>query len=125
MPAGQYYVGDLCYVMNPQWDEFCDITISGSSVKDGEFQLKNGVRFASLCTMYGDGCYEDEEGNSYAVDAGLIGCIRVVDINDSEANLKLGNIIDFKQDFDVYSSNGTLHFGHIAIETGDFDEEDE
>lgn len=125
MPAGQYYVGDLCYVMHPQWDEFCNLTISGNAVHDGEFELANGVRFATFCTLYGDGCYEDEDGNSYPVDAGLIGCIRVEDIKDSEANLKLGNIIHFAQDFEVSSSNGTLHFGHIVIETGDVEDEDD
>lgn len=125
MPAGQYYVGDLCYVMQAQWDEFCQLTISGNSVKEGEFQLANGVRFASLSTMYGDGTYEDEEGNAYPVDAGLIGCIRVVDIQDPNADLKLGNIINFPNDFNVDSTNGKLHFGHIAIDTGSEDEDDE
>lgn len=25
MPAGRYYVGDLCYVMDDVWDEVCDL----------------------------------------------------------------------------------------------------
>ena len=125
MPAGRYYVGDLCYVMNPQWDEFCNITISGSSVDEGEFQLENGVRFATLCTMYGDGRYYDQVGNQYPVDAGLIGCIRVEDINDPDARLELGAVIEFQNDFEVSADNGLLTFGHIQINTGDEDDEDE
>lgn len=125
MPAGRYYVGDLCYVMNPQWDEFCNITISGSSVDEGEFQLENGVRFATLSTMYGDGRYYDQVGNQYPVDAGLIGCIRVEDINDPEARLELGAVIEFQKDFEVSSDNGVLTFGHIQINTGDEEEDDE
>lgn len=117
MPAGRYYVGDLCYVMNPQWEEFCHITISGSMVNDGEFQLENGVRFASLCTKFGDGRYYDQIGNEYPVDAGLIGCIRVEDINDSQARLELGAVIEFQHDFEVTSDDGVLHFGHIEIDT--------
>lgn len=124
MPAGRYYIGDLCYVMHPQWDEFCQITISGHNVEDGEFQLKNGVRFASLCTLYGDGCYEDQLGGSYPVDAGLIGCIRVEDISDEKADFNLGNVVEFHDEFEVYSEHGVLHFGHIVINTGD-EEEDE
>ena len=46
MPAGKYYIGDLCYVMNDaEWDEFCSITIDGHNVIDGEFQMKDGRRF--------------------------------------------------------------------------------
>lgn len=125
MPAGRYYIGDLCYVMHPQWEEFCEITISGPCVEDGEFQLKNGVRFATLCTMYGDGIYQDQLGNSYPVDAGLIGCIRVEDISDETADLKLGNVVEFHEDFEVSSDNGVLYFGHISINTGDSEEEED
>lgn len=123
MPAGRYYVGDLCYVMHPQWDEFCALTISGHSVADGEFTLKNGVRIATFCTMYGDGTYVDQFDGEYPVDAGLIGCIRVEDISDEEADLELGTIVDFEEDFEVSSENGTLYFGHIVIETGDTEDE--
>ena len=51
MPAGRYYVGDLCYVMHPQWSAVCNLMFSGTSY-DGEFQLENGVRFASLSTHH-------------------------------------------------------------------------
>jgi hypothetical protein len=125
MPAGSYYVGDLCYVMHPQWDEFCSLTISSSSVSDGEFELKNGVRFASLCTLYGDGFYEDQFGNGYSVDAGLIGCIRIEDIADKQASLNLGTIHEFEEDFEVYSENGMLHFGIIQINTAGSEEEED
>lgn len=123
MPAGRYYVGDLCYVMHPQWSDVCNLMFSGSD-PDGEFQLKNGVRFASLSTKYGDGCYSDQFNNSYPVDAGLIGCILVDDINDETADLNLGAVITFDEPFEVSYDDGTLYFGHITIETGDGDEEE-
>lgn len=125
MPAGRYYIGDLCYVMHPQWEEFCNITISGSMVEDGEFKLENGVRFASLCTMYGDGSYFDQFNNRYPVDAGLIGCVRVEDITDPDARLDLGAVIEFENDFEVSSKNGVLTFGHIVINTGDEEDDDD
>jgi len=52
MKAGTYYIGDLCYVMHPEWDEFCALTISGHNVLDGEFNLKDGRRFATFTTKW-------------------------------------------------------------------------
>ena len=119
MPAGKYYVGDLCYVMRPQWNEFCDITISDNQVLDGEFNLKNGVRFATFGTMHGDGSYEDNFGNSYSVDAGLIGCILVSDIDDpkAEENFPLGCIHEFDAPFIPSSENGKIWFEQVCINT--------
>ena len=94
MKAGKYYIGDLCYVMHPEWDEFCSLTINGHNVLDGEFNLKDGRRFATFTTKWGDGTYKDEQGRSYGVDAGLIGCIAVDDITPSELeNLKDGHVV--------------------------------
>lgn len=117
MKAGTYYVGDLCYVMNSQWDEFCSLTIKGNECLDGVFKLKNGIKFCTYGTAYGDGCYEDQFGNSYPVDAGLIGCIRVKDIKDKNANTDNGAIIDFDEDFTCSDDNGILYFGHVCIDT--------
>lgn len=117
MPAGEYYVGDLCYVMSSQWTEFCEITIAGNDVGDGEFTLKNGVRFASYSTAFGDGRYYDKEGREYSVDAGLIGCILVTDISDPKADFTGGNIITFDEDFETDEHNGNICFGEITITT--------
>ena len=128
MPAGKYYVGDLCYVMHPQWSEFCDITIPGNKVLDGEFKLKNGVRFATFGTWCGDGTYQDNSGNSYSVDAGLIGCILVSDIKDpkAEALYSLGNIKDFNEPFTPYSEDGKIWFGNTCVDTNpDYEDEEE
>lgn len=125
MPAGTYYVGDLCYVMHDAWDEFCDITIEGNRVLDGVFSLKNGVKFATFGTAWGDGCYYDGSGREYGVDAGLIGCIRVEDIDPSEAdNVPSGNVIEFTEDFVCYRRGGVIRFGDVYIDTDpSFDED--
>lgn len=138
MPAGAYYVGDLCYVMHPQWDEFCKLTIGDDDCMDGEFCLANGVRFASFGTKYGDGVYYDGLGNRYGVDAGLIGCIRVEDISDPSVkgleDLKeLGTVHVFDKPFDVKGGrasdyrkwDGVIQFGHVIIETDPQEEEEE
>ena len=127
MPAGRYYIGDLCYVMHPEWDEFCALTIKGHQCLEGEFTLADGRRFASLSTAYGDGTYRSNIGTSHSVDAGLIGCIRVEDINDTtydaERMQELGAIVEFDQPFEVSQDQGLLCFGHVQIETAGEEEE--
>jgi hypothetical protein len=128
MPAGTYYIGDLCYVMHPEWDEFCDITIEGHRVKDGEFTLKDGRRFATYGTMYGDGQYRSNIGSYHSVDAGLIGCIRIEDIRDPEATTEqmrdLGTIVEFDEPFETSESEGVITFGCVEINTGDIEDDD-
>lgn len=121
MPAGKYYVGDLCYVLNREneWDQFCNITIQGNRVVDGEFEMPDGRRFATYSTAYGDGEYFDGQGNSYGVDAGLIGCILMSDIpHVSEAEAaKCGAVVEFKNEFGTGSYEGTIFFGSVRIDT--------
>lgn len=133
MPAGRYYIGDLCYVMHPEWNECCDLFFPASSYPgqaEGEFALRDGRRFASFGTAYGDGTYRSNIGTSHAVDSGSIGCIRVEDIRDDQYDNieELGAIVEFDQPFEVSKDQGLLVFGHVEIETAgdyDWDEEDE
>ena len=129
LPAGKYYVGDLCYVMHNEWDEVCKLTLADDYLDQGCFKLGNGVRFAMLRTAYGDGCYEDREGREYAVDSGTIGCVKVDDITE-EVREDLGNIIEFNTDFYVSTNGQELRFGHVWIDTNppyeeSYDEEEE
>ena len=112
MRAGTYYVGDLCYVMHPQWKEVCDLMFAtdGNGVLDGEFNLANGVRFAVHSTAYGDGVYLDEQEREYPVDAGLIGCIRVEDVYDPEWWLEGVHTVEFKNPFELVYDNGIIKF---------------
>jgi len=125
MQAGKYYIGDLCYVMHDAWDEFCNLTINGHDVLDGEFNLKDGRRFATYTTMYGDGVYRSNIGTNHMVDAGLIGCIRVDDINDDTYQdlTRLGAVVEFDTPFETWSVEGTIHFGHVRIDTADGEED--
>ena len=129
MKAGKYYVGDLCYVLHEAWDEFCSLTIEGHKCLEGEFTLKDGRRFATYSTMHGDGVYRDQYKREYDVDAGLIGCILVDDINmtdpDSINYLTGGQIVDFPSDFTTRGGrsdmgqdwDGVIQFGSLYIET--------
>ena len=130
MPAGRYYIGDLCYVMHPEWDEACALSFppgaSGQGV-EGEFTLADGRRYASFGTAFGDGEYYNNMGTSHYVDSGSIGCIRMEDIRDDEySNIEtLGAIVEFTQPFEVEKvGRGLLRFGHVEIETDSVYEEE-
>jgi hypothetical protein len=117
--------------MHPQWDEVCDLTISGNGNLDGEFNLANGVRFAIHGTAYGDGVYQDEQGRDYPVDAGSIGCIRVEDVNDSEAWLAGVQTVEFTEPFELQYVDNVICFVNandkilLAIDTDPVYEEEE
>lgn len=127
MKAGTYYVGDLCYVLHDEWDEVCELIIVDNVCLDGEFNLKDGRRFAIYGTAYGDGNYFDQNGKSYDVDAGSIGCILLSDINlDSPGNfLAGGNTHTFNQDFYTGEQDGKIMFHNLSINTDPEDIEEE
>jgi len=133
MPAGKYYVGDLCYVMHGEWDECCDLFFAGRNdhgCNEGIFTLKDGRKFATFNTAYGDGSYRDQHGREYGVDSGGIGCIRVEDIDFvgklkwGENDTSGGQVIEFKHDFTVSKQDGVLHFGNVVIDTAGHDNDD-
>lgn len=129
MPAGRYAIIDLCYVMHPEWKEVCKLFFPANHPPkgvEGEFTLKDGRRFASFATAYGDGGYRSNIGTSHSVDAGIIGCILVEDIRDDEAAdmETLGAIVEFDKPFEVSSDGSSLVFGHVVIKTG-YDEDEE
>lgn len=132
MPAGKYYVGDLCYVMtDEEWEQVNALTAPkmgtwGKSTQ-GEFELADGRKFSCYDTKWGDGTYYDEVGHSYSVDAGLIGCILVSDIkaNKYDNLLDLGAILEFDEDFETGEHEGKIQFGYIVIDTDPIYEDEE
>lgn len=135
MPAGDYYVGDLCYVMHDCWDEVISVMFDDDEDgrgRHGEFVLKDGRRFAVYGTAYGDGVYHDEQLNAYPVDAGLIGCILVSDIivkdqSVANQNIDMGIVHTFPRDFKTgYADYGVIDFGgRVIIDTVGYDMEDD
>ena len=125
MPKGKYYVGDLAYVMtDDEWDEVCGLLFEGRNdhgVNQGEFTLKDGRRFASYNTKYGDGRYQSNMNTEHCVDSGGIGCILIDDIkaNKYEHINELGAIVDFDTDFMTGNEDGQLQFGRMLIETSE------
>jgi len=128
MKAGTYYVGDLCYVLHERWDEVCSLIIEGNRCIDGEFNLKDGTRFAIYGTAYGDGNYFDQNGKSYDVDAGSIGCVLLddIDLSNQENFLAGGNIHTFDTSFYTGTMDGKIMFHTLSIDTDPvYNEEEE
>jgi hypothetical protein len=133
MPAGKYYIGDLCYVMpDEDWEQLCILTAPrmgtwGKSTQ-GEFELADGRRFACYDTKWGDGVYHDEIGHSYSVDAGVIGCIKLEDIkyvDNYDQFLDVGAIVEFDEPFVTSEHEGQIQFGYIIVETNPAYEDEE
>lgn len=128
MPAGTYWIGDLCYVLesDEEWDEVLDLTLSEDDaleIAEGEFTFRDGRRFAMYNTKYGDGTYKDQHGFQYGVDSGSIGCIRLEDIRGEVSDG--GSIVVFENDFTTRNDDGLIRIGHIRIDTDPEDEEEE
>lgn len=126
----RYYVGDLCYVMHPEWDEVCD-TVSFDN-EQSAYTLADGRQFFMLNTAYGDGSYNDPAGREYFVDSGTLGAIKVEDITDPafKENVErgLGQIVEMPGELtedDCYADRGTLVFGTVIIETAGEEEEED
>ena len=119
MRPGQYYIGDLCYVMEDRWDEVCNLIIEGNICKNGIFQLADGTKFAIYNTKHGDGVYSDQYGRKYAVDSGSIGCILMDDIKVSINTNLIGfyHTYDAQNIFDSFENDGTIEIGEISIDT--------
>ena len=134
MKPGTYYVGDLCYVFSDErWNEVCDLIIEGHKVKDGEFTMADGTRFAIYSTKYGDGLYEDNFGQRIAVDSGSIGCISIEHIDADRLkeilNRNLAGVYTFKTEFETGyedDNKSVISFGNtVFVDTDPQDDEEE
>ena len=129
MIKGEYYVGDLCYVLHDEWEEVCQLLFADRDdhgCNQGEFNLKDGRRFAIYNTKYGDGNYFDQNGKSYDVDAGSIGCVLMqdIDLGHPDNFIAGGQQVTFSRDFHTDEEDGRIMFGDIIIETDPvYDEE--
>jgi hypothetical protein len=131
LPAGKYYIGDLCYVFeDEEWDNFFSDTLNQPdegqhrfAITNGGFEV-NGKKLWYHGTAYGDGGYPDQNGHIYSVDAGLIGVLPFELVVHKYENLyRLGNVVEYDYDFECSYEDGTFYIGPLRIPTGD-DEED-
>jgi hypothetical protein len=121
MPAGDYYIGDPCYAIRDdnRWNSFCNALWAAEGEDEGSrpvvFEFEGHKCFVSA-TNTGDGEYRDNKGNTYGVDAGMIGAI--------PAALCGGGGVHFDKPFPVGADVGRwikpskrIQIGHLKIRT--------
>lgn len=112
--SNRFYIGDICYVLND--DLYQDIWGNKYNFKDGiiDFGINQVLVHG---TAYGDGCYEDNKGNTYYVDAGVIGIVpeELIDWNrierdygDKNKIYEFGNVVT-AQEAELIYDNGTFY----------------
>ncbi len=115
LPPGQYYFGDLCYVLSDdEWQGICELV---SGTRETYFVTSEG-RHAVVCsTIYGDGTYFDTSGRGYDVDSGTLGCVRVdgpIPIETTD-EFQGGQVIDVTEPFEVSYADGWIFMGPVHI----------
>jgi hypothetical protein len=111
VPKGAYILGDPCYVVpDADWGallQSCNY-FNEPVGKVGDFEV------LAFGTKWGDGCYPDNKGNTYPVDAGLIGLVPVAyattDWNDS-------TLVVFETATLCTNDDGVLKFGDYIVDT--------
>lgn len=126
MPAGVYYIGDLCFVFsNEEWEELRSLVFKDGQFVEGEYELSDGRKFAIYATKYGNGVCKDQYGETYCIESGTIGCIWLNAIKSRKLfDFKsLGVIVDFVEEFKTLGCNdrkmwnGNILFGGLCIKT--------
>lgn len=115
----KYYIGDLCYILP---DSAYDEIVCSFKYDDGQWHKIGKYEFAFANTKYGDGVYSDNKGNSYPVDAGIIGILRLKATGltkqaNALAKEKICAVHTFDEKPTVYCSDGHFRFGGVAIDT--------
>jgi hypothetical protein len=98
MPAGTYYIGDLCYVFKDEdrsYDQIIDM-VCGT-----EDYIKKGKYVLAWFNTGDDGCYSDSKGRCYGTDAANISIVPVDLIAPELRTNNLGTTVTFKNDFDI------------------------
>lgn len=127
LPPGEYYIGDICYVMND--DTYHNVWGSMFGHVDGYYT--NGTKsFVVAGTSYGDGEYKGTNGFNYSVDSGTIGIVSANLFDNEKDYGGLGTIHTFTKPVEVNMSiRGVFIFDteafHLRINTDGEDEEGE
>lgn len=105
--AQGFYIGDICYVLD---DEVYYGVWGKNGYVDGQYKADNGYAFAVASTMYGDGCYDDDDGNVYGVDAGVLGIVPLELVSDVEKAREDGLVVECNGEATMYAREGDFHF---------------
>jgi hypothetical protein len=120
VPAGQYFLGDPFYAV-PK-DKWYVLLSSCDSFAEplGKFDTHEVVAFK---TKHNDGMYNDQCGNEYMFDSGLIGLTPMSATDKLDATLRrVGIIVAFPAPTLCVANDEVLLFGQYRINMTDDDE---
>jgi hypothetical protein len=122
-PAGKYYVGDPCYVLE---DEIYDPVVGYGT--DG-FHTNGTQVIGYFGTWAGDGCYKGTNGKDYGVDAGIIGIVPAELMRPGSGEEILTFVNEFKfgrtDNAEFYIKDEVNPANSFQIPTKDCDEDEE
>lgn len=102
-----FYIGDICYVLS---DDIYDGVWGGiGQYQDGEYATGDGNKFAMASTAYGDGCYADDYGNVYGVDAGVLGLVPL-ELVAKQNGVQWGAVFEGKGEATMVAKDGEFEF---------------
>jgi hypothetical protein len=121
LPAGTYYIGDPCYVIDKEWDNVCNMSFDKNGQPlNGVMVLNNKEMFIG-CTAYGDGLYFDQFGNQYPVDSGCIGVVPVELIDKEDCSNP--HFVTFDKPFAIIYNLGKFEIDTLFIDTTESDDD--
>ena len=117
LPPGQYWVGDLGYVISDgEWAS----RVCKTYYKDCAVTLESGDTALLFCTVKGDGLYRTSRGFWLGVDSGSIGILPLSAIDESAPALTKydrGAVVTFPEEFtcEQQRDDNLLLFGDVKI----------
>ena len=120
VPAGEYYLSDPCYIIrdSKDWLDVCHQLSNQDGVKYAIMKTYSVTVKGHTCVMmntyHGDGEYRSNYGHRLPVDSGMIGLIPVEFAEDKDKEFAK---VKFDTPIQPFSSDGTMYFGKITIQT--------
>ena len=111
LKPGTYYLGDPGYCLSEKW-----MTILEQSDWLRRPYREGKQTLVAFVTAYGDGMFEDQFGNLYGVDTGMIGLVPI-EMAEKEPDEQMSLKVKFTSRVKCYAENGILHFGKYVIQT--------
>lgn len=102
LPAGQYYIGDLCYALK---DQLYD-TVFGPSYDIGYFSTSKPEEVFMMGGPFDDGTYRGTNGKQFEVDSGTIGIASLSTLEPDKAPYYGGHMYTFKSPVHVNLTKG-------------------
>lgn len=110
VPAGKYVLGDPCYVVpDKDWGDL----LASCNYFNQPVGSVGDFKVLSFGTKWGDGCYRDNNGNIYPVDAGMIGLVPFAYAEIESDSV----IVSFSEPTLCQNDDGILKFGSYVIDT--------